>query len=145
MHTAITSDPEADVETAGLHYVGYDKPGTRRTRRGRGFSYRGDDGLPTPITSSDVNAYVRDTMGAFTSAKDFRTWGGTTLAAEHLAPIAVELTREAESAERAGRGHRLRHAASSITEPLASSWWRRRCATQAPRPTGSGSQYVTSR
>jgi DNA topoisomerase I len=38
------------------------------------------------VTSSALNAYIRDAMGAF-SAKDFRTWGGTLLAAEFLADI----------------------------------------------------------
>ncbi len=36
------------------------------------------------VTSSHLNAYLREVMGPFT-AKDFRTWGGTLLAAEFLA------------------------------------------------------------
>ncbi|MEP0548439.1 MAG: DNA topoisomerase IB [Rhodothermales bacterium] len=36
------------------------------------------------IGSGDVNAYLRETTGAAFSAKDFRTWGGTVLAAKAL-------------------------------------------------------------
>lgn len=36
------------------------------------------------IDSGDVNDYLRETMGGPFSAKDFRTWGGTVLAAEAL-------------------------------------------------------------
>lgn len=36
------------------------------------------------IRAQDLNAYLREVMGPF-SAKDFRTWGGTLLAAEFLA------------------------------------------------------------
>ena len=49
------------------------------------FQYIGDDGAYHPITSSDVNAYLREISGADFTAKDFRTWGGTTLALLELA------------------------------------------------------------
>ena len=49
-----------------------------------------DAGRPTPIDSADVNAYLRDAAGADFSAKDFRTWAGTVLAAVHLASLPVE-------------------------------------------------------
>lgn len=51
------------------------------------FSYLdGDDGGSVgAVTSADVNEYVREHMGAQASAKDFRTWGGTTIAARTLA------------------------------------------------------------
>ncbi len=44
------------------------------------FQYRADDGSRQPIESGDVNAYIRDAMGADFTAKDFRTWAGTYLA-----------------------------------------------------------------
>lgn len=44
------------------------------------FQYRGDDGALHPIASSDVNAYLRDAMGAEFTAKDFRTWHASVLA-----------------------------------------------------------------
>lgn len=40
-----------------------------------------DDGAPKPVTSGDVNAYLRDISGADFTAKDFRTWAGTVLTA----------------------------------------------------------------
>jgi len=55
-----------------------------------------DGGGSCRIRSHDLNAYLRELIGPFT-AKDFRTWGGTLLAAEYLAEVGV-----AES-ERAAR------------------------------------------
>jgi DNA topoisomerase-1 len=40
-----------------------------------------DDGALGDITSQDVNAYLREITGEDFSAKDFRTWAGTVLAA----------------------------------------------------------------
>ena len=48
------------------------------------FKYRSDDGELCPITSDDVNAYIREAMGEQFSAKDFRTWAGTVSAARAL-------------------------------------------------------------
>ena len=48
------------------------------------FKYRTADGDLCPITSDDVNAYIRDAMGDQFSAKDFRTWAGTVSAARAL-------------------------------------------------------------
>jgi DNA topoisomerase IB len=39
----------------------------------------------TDVKSTDVNAYVKEVAGGDFSAKDFRTWGGTVLAAVSLA------------------------------------------------------------
>ena len=48
------------------------------------FSYRGDDGEARPVSSDDVNAYLRAASGLEdVSAKDFRTWGGTVAAWRH--------------------------------------------------------------
>lgn len=44
------------------------------------FQYIDEDGAHRPITSGDVNAYLRDITGQDFTAKDFRTWGGTLLA-----------------------------------------------------------------
>jgi DNA topoisomerase I len=44
------------------------------------FQYEDDEGAPQHVTSTDVNAYLGDDI----SAKDFRTWGGTVLAAAAL-------------------------------------------------------------
>ncbi len=48
------------------------------------FKYRDADGTLCPITSDDVNAYIREAMGEGFSAKDFRTWAGTVSAARAL-------------------------------------------------------------
>ena len=48
------------------------------------FKYRTEDGELCPVTSDDVNAYIRDAMGEQFSAKDFRTWAGTVSAARAL-------------------------------------------------------------
>lgn len=45
------------------------------------FQYRDDDGVLHDVTSADVNAYLREIAGREITAKDFRTWAGTVLAA----------------------------------------------------------------
>jgi DNA topoisomerase-1 len=45
------------------------------------FEYIGDDGQPHGVDSSDVNDYLREVTGEDYTAKDFRTWSGTVLAA----------------------------------------------------------------
>jgi DNA topoisomerase-1 len=45
------------------------------------FQYPDPDGEPRPISSEDVNAYIREAAGSDEfSAKDFRTWTATVLA-----------------------------------------------------------------
>jgi DNA topoisomerase-1 len=48
------------------------------------FQYLDDDAAPRSIDSDDVNAYLRETAGEEFTAKDFRTWAGTVLAARTL-------------------------------------------------------------
>jgi DNA topoisomerase-1 len=48
------------------------------------FQYIDDDGQQQSVTSSDVNAYLREITGSEVTAKDFRTWAGTVLAAMAL-------------------------------------------------------------
>ena len=48
------------------------------------FKYRDEAGDLCPVTSDDVNAYIREAMGEQFSAKDFRTWAGTVSAARAL-------------------------------------------------------------
>jgi DNA topoisomerase-1 len=45
------------------------------------FQYLDDNGETCDVTSSDVNAYLREITGEDITAKDFRTWHGTVLAA----------------------------------------------------------------
>ncbi len=48
------------------------------------FKYIADDGQVRDVTSGDVNAYLQDITGEAFTAKDFRTWTGTVLAAMAL-------------------------------------------------------------
>jgi DNA topoisomerase-1 len=48
------------------------------------FQYVDETGENRDITSSDVNAYLREISGEDITAKDFRTWHGTVLAAMAL-------------------------------------------------------------
>ena len=48
------------------------------------FQYIDDEGESREVTSSDVNTYLREISGEDITAKDFRTWHGTVLAAMAL-------------------------------------------------------------
>jgi DNA topoisomerase I len=48
------------------------------------FQYLDDEGATHDVGSSDVNEYLREVMGQDFTAKDFRTWSGTVLAAQQL-------------------------------------------------------------
>lgn len=48
------------------------------------FKYRDGTGELVPVSSDDVNGYIRETLGERFSAKDFRTWAGTLSAARAL-------------------------------------------------------------
>jgi DNA topoisomerase-1 len=45
------------------------------------FQYIDEEGKQQDVTSTDVNAYLREISGEDFTAKDFRTWAGTVLAA----------------------------------------------------------------
>jgi DNA topoisomerase-1 len=45
------------------------------------FQYLDENGETKDVTSADVNAYLREITGRDITAKDFRTWAGTVLAA----------------------------------------------------------------
>lgn len=51
------------------------------------LQYLDDDERPQDVTSSDVNAYLRELTGQEITAKDFRTWAGTVLAVSALSAI----------------------------------------------------------
>lgn len=48
------------------------------------FQYKGDDGKVHDVTSSDVNDYLESVADQDFTAKDYRTWAGTVLAAQAL-------------------------------------------------------------
>ncbi|HYF56338.1 MAG TPA: DNA topoisomerase IB [Salinarimonas sp.] len=49
------------------------------------FAYVDEAGQARDVTSADVNAYLKEVTGRDITAKDFRTWAGTVLAALALA------------------------------------------------------------
>jgi DNA topoisomerase-1 len=51
------------------------------------FQYVDEDGQRRPVDSGDVNDYVREISGGDFTAKDFRTWAGTVMAARSLAAV----------------------------------------------------------
>src|SRR5215218_9586721 len=64
-----------------------DAVSTLRSRRSGGrelLAYK-NGGRWRDVSSADINAYVKDVVGGDMSAKDFRTWHGTVLAAVALA------------------------------------------------------------
>jgi DNA topoisomerase-1 len=95
-------DRHVDINGTALHFQFAGKSGkrhsihirdrmltgiVRRCREVRGyplFQYLDEAGGRHQVTSSDVNAYLRDVMGAEFTAKDFRTWAGTVLTAAEL-------------------------------------------------------------
>lgn len=92
-------DRHADVGTDTIHFRFTGKSGVKhqvkvRDRRLAGivrkcqelpgqelFQYLDGAGKVHDITSSDVNGYLREVTGEEFTAKDFRTWAGTVLAA----------------------------------------------------------------
>jgi DNA topoisomerase I len=89
-HRALVRTAVVDEELAVLLRELIAVEGGRRL-----FRYRNEDGLAN-LTGRRLNDYIREHMGDEFTAKDFRTWGGTLLAAIALAERGVADT-EAES------------------------------------------------
>jgi DNA topoisomerase-1 len=51
------------------------------------FQYVNGDGEPQPISSADVNDYIREVTGGEFTAKHFRTWGASVIAFEQLLEV----------------------------------------------------------
>ncbi len=62
------------------------------------FKYYDDDGGVRDVKSRDLNAYVKEVMGPQFTAKDFRTWAGTLVAAVKLAELGA--TEDLKAAEK---------------------------------------------
>jgi DNA topoisomerase IB len=88
---------------SGIRHVRYvvDEPVAEivrelKRRRGGGdelLAYRDEGGRWRDIKSPDIRAYVKETAGDEYTAKDFRTWAGTVLAAVTLAATDPERRR----------------------------------------------------
>jgi Topoisomerase IB len=57
------------------------------------FRFVDDEGQRQTVQAEDVNAYLREIAGREVTAKDFRTWAGTMLAAESLREMGVAPSR----------------------------------------------------
>lgn len=78
------------------------------------FQYVDEEGVPCEVTSADVNAYLREITGTDVTAKDFRTWAGTVMAALAL--------REYETAEtQATQKKNLKAAIESVSARLGNT------------------------
>lgn len=76
-HTIELSDPRlARIVRSCREIPGYDL-----------FQYYDENGSRRTVSSTEVNAYIRDTTGQDFTAKDFRTWGGSVRAATVLDAI----------------------------------------------------------
>jgi DNA topoisomerase-1 len=90
------------------------------------FRYEDDDGTLKPVTSTEVNEYLRAHTGLDVTAKTFRTWGATLFAAAGLAalppPVTVKHRQAAIKAVVETVAHELRNtpavARSSYIHPL---------------------------
>jgi DNA topoisomerase I len=78
------------------------------------FRYVDEADEPRTVESADVNEYLRETTGDDFTAKDFRTWAGTVLAARELARLG-----RAESEAEAK--HRLIEAVRSVATKLGNT------------------------
>ena len=54
------------------------------------FQYINGEGVPHPISSADVNDYIREATGEDFTAKHFRTWGASVIAFEKMLEAADE-------------------------------------------------------
>jgi len=78
------------------------------------FQYLDAAGRRQAVTSDDVNAYLREASGRDITAKDFRTWGGTMLAA-------VELRAMGPAASRREADRNVLRAVDAVAERLGNT------------------------
>ena len=78
------------------------------------FQYLDENGETRDVTSSDVNAYLREIGGEDITAKDFRTWHGTVLAAMALQELERFDTR-------AGAKRNIRNAIQKVAARLGNT------------------------
>lgn len=76
------------------------------------FEYIDEAGDPQSVDSGDVNEYLRQISGGDFTAKDFRTWGGTCLAASFLLERCA--LQEKDEATKAAMVDVVKHVASKL-------------------------------
>jgi DNA topoisomerase I len=92
---------------------------TLRTRPGGGhelLAYRNGSSW-RDVRSTDINDYIKETLGEEHSAKDFRTWNATVLAAVVLAASA----RERDLSTKGGRARAKRDAVKQVARYLGNT------------------------
>jgi DNA topoisomerase I len=92
---------------------------TLRRRRGGGYellAYRNGRAW-SDVRSSDINEYIKEAIGEGHSAKDFRTWNATVLAAVVLAASA----RERDLGTKGGRARAKRDAVKQVARFLGNT------------------------
>jgi DNA topoisomerase IB len=105
-HHVVVTDPAVRAAVAAL-----------KRRRGGGsqlLAYR-DGRRWRDIRSRDINEFVKEVVGGDVSAKDFRTWHGTVVAASALAETADAV------ATRTARRRAVRRAAERVSEELGNT------------------------
>ena len=80
------------------------------------FKYYDEDNQIRDVKSDDLNAYIRDVMGEEYSAKDFRTWSGTMIAA-----IALDELGTVEPKDQKQLDKNIRQAVIAVSEKLGNT------------------------
>ena len=99
----------ADRRLYGVGAELKERPGRRKAF----LAFTDGDGW-TDLRAADVNTFIKDETGADFSAKDFRTWHATVLAAASLA-------QSAEKRSGAGRTRAINAAAEDVAEALGNT------------------------
>ncbi|WP_299392010.1 DNA topoisomerase IB [uncultured Gelidibacter sp.] len=80
------------------------------------FKYLDDDDNIIDVKSDDLNAYIREVMGEDFSAKDFRTWAGTMIAAIALDELGVVDKKDQKALDK-----NIKEAVNRVSERLGNT------------------------
>lgn len=80
------------------------------------FKYLDEDGNVIDVKSDDLNAYIHEVMGEEFSAKDFRTWAGTMIAA-----IALDELGVVEKSDQKSLDKNIKEAVNRVSERLGNT------------------------
>lgn len=80
------------------------------------FKYIDEEGNIHDIRSNDLNQYIHEVMGEEFSAKDFRTWAGTVIAA-----MALDQMGAVEAEDQKGLKKNIRDAVVTVSEKLGNT------------------------
>lgn len=80
------------------------------------FKYLDDNNEIVDVKSEDLNAYIREVMGDEFSAKDFRTWAGTMIAAIALDELGVVDKKDQTSLDK-----NIKEAVNRVSERLGNT------------------------